>query len=80
MKRFKYIMLNEVYPIVFGEYFKHSDIVENNSRITSAGFGNLFVNDKNELEVSVYGESISLKKKSNPLDAKILLNIFVDDW
>ena len=50
-------------PVVFGSYFKHTEILSH-LKATSAGF----FYEKNG-EVTVYGESLSLGLKALPGDA-----------
>lgn len=80
MRNFKYIILNEVYPVVFGEYFQHSDVAARlpNGNVTSAGFGSLYLDEQGKIQVHCYGESTSLQKKAGKYDATIIRGVFVD--
>jgi hypothetical protein len=60
-------MLNGGIPILFPDCLKHNTflaIKELGYEITSAGFISIFESD--ELEADAYGESVSLRVKSNP--------------
>lgn len=80
----KYIIFDGALPVVFGEYFKHSDVVINNgSEPTSAGFcfikeAVVINNDISTKRVTVtcFGESTSLKLKSLPSDNKMIEKLF----
>lgn len=61
----KYVIVDNCIPILFTEANKHSDVARNLS-VTSAGFWDL---NHDRTKVSVWGESLSLKKKSLPDDA-----------
>lgn len=80
MRNFKYVIINDIYPVVFGEYFQHSDVVArlNNPNVTSAGFGALYIDDQGRIQISCYGESTSLEKKAGKYDATIIRGVFVD--
>lgn len=80
MRSFKYIILDEIYPVVFGEYFKHDEVVSSfkNPNITSAGFGTIVIKEDGRIEISCYGESTSLQKKAGKYDATIIRGVFVD--
>lgn len=82
--KLKYVMFDESMPVVFGEYFKHSDIcVTNGAEPTSAGFCSIEkIPVKNDgvllevIKVECFGESASLKLKPSPYDARRLERIF----
>jgi hypothetical protein len=73
--KLKYVMVDDSCPILFGEYFKHSDFSNIGNKITSAGFCNVREVD-GEMDVSVWGESVSLKIKSIPDDACFIKMMF----
>lgn len=63
--KMKYIMFDETFPVVFGEYFTHKDVtVPNAGKPTSAGFFSI-----QDGKVQTYGVSVSLELKSKPEDA-----------
>jgi hypothetical protein len=72
----KYVIFDGLYPVIFSEAHKHSDFQHvGPGKPTSAGFCSIHeVDAKPEhdtcctrwLEVQCYGESISLRLKSNP--------------
>jgi len=78
--KLKYVVFDHTMPVVFGEYFQHSD-VRGRGIPTSAGFCSIREIDTPEnsanpcvrmLKVSCYGESISLKLKSSPEDERLI--------
>lgn len=71
-REFKYVIIDDFYPIVFSLANKHSDF-GNMGKVTSAGFGQI-----SENKVSVWGESHSLKIKSNQTDSGILQRLFFE--
>ena len=78
MRSIKYIMLDWDTPILFPDHMNHSDVAANfSSPVTSAGF--VSVNGRDEYGdtlVQCYGESVSLKIKSNEKDSKIMNRTF----
>ena len=80
MNKVKYIRTNHNEIIIFGEIMNHSDFSRFNP--ISAGFISFGLNREGNPTCSCYGESISLKMKSNPeedtLLAKRQLNML--DW
>ncbi len=80
--KLKYVIVDDCYPILFGEYYQHS-VFKNRGTITSAGFCSIkeveTPSDRMDIttvtmtEVSVWGESISLGVKSDPEHDKRLL-------
>lgn len=80
MREFKYIVFDYAYPIIFGLYFQHADVARGReSKVTSAGYGNLYV-EEDKIRISVHGESISLQKKPGDYDARTLEAIFQDPY
>jgi len=78
-QNFKYIIIDNTYPILFTEAIAHSDFKDKN--ITSAGFCNINANaEKDEFEVACFGESISLgitaKPKEDAEAIKRILNYY----
>ena len=78
-ERIKYIILNDEIPILFPDFVNHSYMAERFScdKITSAGFVQLVVEkvkitlgtkicDYDQITPHAYGESVTLKLKSNP--------------
>lgn len=71
MNEMKYIMVDEIFPIIFQTYLVHKDIAHGvrSNPVTSAGF----VQRDAEGNYHCYGESVSLNIKSNPeMDSKII--------
>lgn len=73
--KLKYVIINEAFPILFGEYFKHSDFASGHGKVTSAGFVTIKEIETPEgspfcvarmLQAGCYGESVSLGVKSDP--------------
>lgn len=81
--KLKYVIIDEGYPVLFGECNKHSDF-SRVGRITSAGFCLVREEDDTsphavalrKLTVTAFGESHSLKIKSAPHDASIIERLF----
>ncbi len=82
--KLKYVVFNEAFPVVFGEYFAHRDI-KAMGEPTSAGFFSLKeVEARPEhdtcsvkwIEVHPYGESVSLGLKSKETDRFLLERLF----
>jgi hypothetical protein len=70
MRELKYIIFEDNSFILFDTCQKHSEACMR-SDIKSAGFCSItFYND--EVTITCYGESISLKKKSNENDSRII--------
>ena len=67
MKRNKYIIINDVFPILFTEAQQHIDIGRK-LNVTSAGFFRTSILE-GKIKVHCYGESISLGIKSQPDDS-----------
>ncbi len=63
----KYVMTRAFGPILFGPAIQHNEIATG-YEIISAGFCDVFVNNKGDVEVGVYGDSFSLGIKSKPED------------
>lgn len=70
--KLKFVVFDEAYPVLFGEYLKHSDVHAKYHRPTSAGFVYLKEVETPEgspfctttmTKASCYGESISLNLK-----------------
>jgi hypothetical protein len=72
----KYVMIDHTLPVVFGEYFKHSDFANVHGTITSAG---KVAWDISQRMAVTYGESVSLKLKPDPNDAFALTRLFFAD-
>jgi len=85
MARCKYIMFDETNPIIFREHLNHSDMANHLSglgKVTSAGFVQVYVETLEKefpyIEVYVFGESVTLQMKSNPVDALWIKKMFED--
>ena len=76
--RMKYIM-TEYSPVLFNECLNHSDIAKCTfNDLESAGFVNIRML-KNDLEVTTYGESVSLGLKPKPEDAARIKTFLLDN-
>ena len=68
----KYVMFEAgglEYPVLFPDFIKHNDIRQSiGHEVISAGF----VSVGSDGNLTAYGESVSLGKKSRPEDSKIL--------
>jgi hypothetical protein len=83
--KLKYVIYDDCYPVIFGEYFKHTD-VRTFKQATSAGFVSLKEVDTPEssqfccarmLKAYCYGESFSLGVKSRGEDdARLIERMF----
>lgn len=83
--KLKYVIFDNLYPVVFGEYAQHSEVRIKHRMPTSAGFVQLREEDAPAdsrfcsariTKVSCYGESISLGVKSDPKDERFIENLF----
>lgn len=81
--KLKYIIVNDSLPVLFGLYFQHISI-RTNGTVTSAGFCSIAEVDtepngigysEKVFKAEVWGESVSLKVKSEPRDAKVIENM-----
>ena len=81
--KIKYVILDEAYPVIFGECNKHSDF-KRAGLPTSAGFCSIHAEPDNsptaicpvKLVVSCWGKSESLGIGSAPNDAQIIQRLF----
>jgi hypothetical protein len=77
----KYIMIDDKWPIFFGDYFTHSHVANLlGEKVTSAGFCNqVYVPESRahaaEVRWETSGESISLNMKPADADAKIITRV-----
>jgi hypothetical protein len=69
--KIKYVVISEMFPILFSEAQKHSDFLAMGN-ITSAGFVDI-QDPKNPV---TYGKSTSLKLKPDPCD-EILIEVML---
>ena len=77
MKKLKYVILDDQFPVVFDGCFKHSSFSNaQRMKATSAGFCQI---DWENKAVHVYGESISLGLKSMGDDVVWLNKLFFED-
>jgi hypothetical protein len=79
MARTKYVIHKEYGPIILSQLAKHSDIIRP-EKCASAGFFWIDIDPKYEYGMNVvcFGESISLKIKSRPEDAKQIKALILD--
>ena len=74
----KYVMFDYYTPVLFLAVITHAEMKNFRSecfsegKITSAGFVQVTMGDDNGITAMVYGESDSLKLKSNPKDSIII--------
>jgi hypothetical protein len=73
----KYIIFDDIFPVIFNEAISHNSIIINGMRPTSAGFVNIN-SIENELSVKTYGESISLGISSKKEDKDIIINTLLN--
>jgi len=67
MSELKYIVIDEINPIIFDAVIDHSAMARAaNGPVTSAGFCYLSGNSDDEVDVHCFGESVTLNIKSNP--------------
>lgn len=71
----KYIMVDEIFPIIFTEAMTHKHIA-GNKNVTSAGFVSISVDSEFNKKATAYGKSISLGKESKPEDSEIITAMF----
>lgn len=71
MEHIKYVIINEVYPVIFFAGIPHK-AMSKVGKVTSAGFVKFYVNSDCEISVIVSGKSESLGIESDPEDAKII--------
>jgi len=73
----KYVVLDELYPIVFCGALQHKDMADKR-RITSAGFCKISIDKATgEIETFCYGKSVSLNitpKENDNVLIKLLIN------
>jgi len=83
--KLKYVVYDNSYVVVFGEYAQHKDVGIKYHTATSAGFFTMQEIDtppnskfccSRMIEVNCYGESISLGLKSKPDDKFLLEKLF----
>jgi hypothetical protein len=72
----KYIIIEKScndLPIIFPEFINHRDMVNPNDKVISAGFVKFYVNESGNVDISCYGESVSLDVKSRgDIDTKLM--------
>lgn len=66
--KLKYVIFDELFPVLLTEAMGHSE-VRPQMKPTSAGFCSIHPHDNT---VAVWGESVSLKLKSQPTDAFLI--------
>ena len=72
----KYIILDEIFPVIFGGYFKHKTVSDTfPQRTTSAGFLNIRKHTPEDVIIETYGEAISLRLKPKERDAVLLARL-----
>jgi hypothetical protein len=80
MNNAKYIVFNERKVVVFPALMEHVEMAKRFSewKPTSAGFVSFGVNEEGDVQLSGYGESISLKLKAAPDDTRLLTRLTRD--
>jgi hypothetical protein len=68
--RLKYVMFDEFFPVLFGEYCNHADVTIKGLKPTSSGFVNVTSEG-----VFCVGNSFSLQLESNTDDTEIVRNL-----
>jgi len=76
-RRFKYVIVNGTYPRLCSEAETHKSLA-GGLHVTSAGFARLDIDPASRLSVSCFGESVSLKVKSDPIDSMLIERMFSD--
>lgn len=80
MQEMKYIIPEDYKaPILFHSLYTHADIAQQHGKCISAGFVQITAKD-NKVVVSCYGESVSLKLKSNPEVDNKLITKMIDPY
>lgn len=76
----KYIILKEKnIPIIFPrEPFSHFEIAKNLGEVKSAGFCTICIKEQ-KLQIICFGESETLKVKSNPNDDNEIIKNFINN-
>jgi hypothetical protein len=77
MNEIKYVMTS-IGPILFGGGMKHSDFTQ--YEILSAGFVSISTNKIGQVEAMAYGESISLKIKSDSNDSRKITKFLNEEF
>lgn len=78
MSQLKYIVLDNVFPIIFGDYFTHKDVALRTLRLASYAGGEPIVTGagfftvNKDLECTTYGRSESLDKDPASTDKTVL--------
>ena len=73
----KYIIFDDIFPVIFNEAIQHKDIKIWGMQPTSAGY--LYISSiENELSIRTYGESISLGIGSKEDDNNIIKNTLLN--
>jgi hypothetical protein len=68
----KYLMFDEIFPVIFPDSVLHNQVSIKGKTVTSAGYIHTIVTEEGYLKVQTYGESMGLKKKPSNHDADIL--------
>lgn len=80
MSQLKYVMLDNVFPIIFGDYFTHRDVFERTRRLAHDAGGMGEVTGAGFLHITedgcfVYGRSESLDKDPSPTDKDTITKV-----
>jgi hypothetical protein len=67
----KYIIFDNIFPVIFNEAIGHNDIKVSGMKPTSAGFVEIF-DDHFSIGTEVSGKSVSLNLPSKKEDSKII--------
>ena len=75
----KYIIIDNMgipCPIMFSPLLSHAEIAKE-SKVISAGFFEVFLNNDKEIKINVFGKSTTLKIDRNKNDEEILRKVLV---
>lgn len=74
--KMKYVIIDDNLPVIFHSGLTHSDVARGLGEVTSAGFCDIYAGldegGGEEVSVSCYGDSFSLKIKSKPEDSILI--------
>ena len=74
-RKFKYVIIDDIAPRICSECEQHRDLT-GQFKATSAGFGQINIDNEGKFSVQCWGESISLKLKVGPRDEMLLRHLF----
>ena len=81
MKKVKYVIFDECFPVIFNVALNHNDILCKGRKPTSAGFFDIQYNSKEDKYYpKCYGESTSLGIKSDPNNDERMINLTINSY